>query len=35
MAGLNKMSKEEITRYYLKIISLLADECAAWLNEQK
>ena len=32
MAGLNKKSAAELTTYYMKLIALLADECAEWLN---
>ena len=32
MAGLNKKSTAERTTFYMKIIALLADECANWLK---
>ena len=32
MAGLNRKSKAELTTYYMKLIALLADECAEWLR---
>ncbi|MBO4729990.1 MAG: helix-turn-helix transcriptional regulator [Bacteroidaceae bacterium] len=32
MAGLNKKSTFELTTYYMKLISLLADECTEWLK---
>lgn len=32
MAGLNSRSKAELTTYYMKLIALLADECAEWLE---
>lgn len=32
MAGLNKKSKEELTTYYSRLISLLADESAEWIK---
>lgn len=32
MAGLNKKSTAEMTTFYMKIIALLADECAEWLK---
>ena len=32
MAGLNKKSTAELTTYYMKLIALLADECAEWLK---
>ena len=35
IANHKKKSKAELTSYYLKIIGLLADECAAWLREQE
>ena len=33
MAGLDRMPKAEISAYYMKLIALLASECAAWLQE--
>ncbi len=35
MAGLNKKSAPELTTYYMKLIALLADECAEWLKTLK
>ena len=35
MAGLNKKSAAELTTYYMKLIALLADECAEWLKTLK
>ena len=32
MAGLNRKSAAELTTYYMKLIALLADECAEWLK---
>jgi hypothetical protein len=32
MAGLNKKSIAELNTYYMKLIALLADECAEWLK---
>jgi hypothetical protein len=32
MAGLNKKKPAELTTYYMKLIALLADECAEWLT---
>ena len=32
MAGLNRKSAGELTTYYMKLIALLADECAEWLK---
>ena len=32
MAGLNRKSTSELTTYYMKLIALLADECAEWLR---
>lgn len=32
MAGLNRKSAGELTTYYMKLIALLADECAVWLK---
>jgi hypothetical protein len=32
MAGLNRKSTAELTTYYMKLIALLADECAEWLR---
>lgn len=32
MAGLNRKSKSDLTTYYMKLIALLADECAEWLK---
>ena len=32
MAGLNRKSSAELTTYYMKLIALLADECAEWLK---
>ena len=32
MAGLNRKSTAELTTYYQKLITLLADECAEWLK---
>jgi transcriptional regulator with XRE-family HTH domain len=32
MAGLNKKSTAELTTYYMKLIALLADECAEWIT---
>ena len=32
MAGLNKKSTAELTTYYMKLLALLADECAEWLK---
>lgn len=32
MAGLNKKRTAELTTYYMKLIALLADECAEWLK---
>ena len=32
MAGLNRMSKEELTAYYSRLISLLADESSEWIK---
>ena len=33
MAGLSGKSKTETSAFYMKIIALLADECAQWLKE--
>ena len=32
MAGLNRKSKEELTTFYSRLISLLADESAEWIK---
>jgi hypothetical protein len=32
MAGLNRKSKDELTAYYSRLISLLADESAEWIK---
>jgi hypothetical protein len=32
MAGLSKKSTAELTTYYMKLLALLADECAEWLK---
>ena len=32
MAGLNKKTSAELNTYYMKLIALLADECAEWLK---
>ena len=32
MAGLNRKSIAELNTYYMKLIALLADECAEWLK---
>jgi len=32
MAGLNRKSAAELNTYYMKMIALLADECAEWLR---
>lgn len=32
MAGLSRESKSELTSYYMKLISVLSDECAKWLK---
>jgi hypothetical protein len=32
MAGLNRKSPAELTTYYQKLITLLADECSEWLK---
>ena len=32
MAGLNRKTTPELNSYYLKLIALLADECAEWLK---
>jgi hypothetical protein len=32
MAGLNRKSKKELTTYYSKLISLLADESSEWIK---
>ena len=32
MAGLNKKDPAQLTTYYMKLIALLADECAEWLK---
>ena len=32
MAGLSRKSKSELTSYYMKLISVLSDECAEWLK---
>ena len=32
MAGLNRKSTAELHTYYMKLIALLADECAEWLK---
>ena len=32
MAGLNRKTTSELTTYYMKLIALLADECAEWLR---
>lgn len=32
MAGLNKLSEEELKRYYEKLIVLLSDECEQWIK---
>lgn len=32
MAGLNRKSAAELTTYYMKLLALLADECAEWLR---
>ncbi|MBQ6777035.1 MAG: helix-turn-helix transcriptional regulator [Paludibacteraceae bacterium] len=33
MAGLNKMDKSALTRYYRSLMSVLADECEKWVEE--
>ena len=33
MAGLSGKSKAETSAFYMKLIALLADECAQWLKE--
>jgi transcriptional regulator with XRE-family HTH domain len=33
MAGLSGKSKTETSAFYMKIIALLADECAQWLKD--
>ena len=33
MAGLNGKSKTETSAFYMKLIALLADECAQWLKD--
>ena len=33
MAGLSGKSKTETSAFYMKLIALLADECAQWLKE--
>lgn len=35
MAGLDRMSDAELTTYYMKLIALMADECADWLKSIK
>jgi hypothetical protein len=32
MAGLNKKTIAELNTYYMKLIAVLADECAEWLK---
>jgi transcriptional regulator with XRE-family HTH domain len=32
MAGLNSKTATELNTYYMKLIALLADECAEWLR---
>ena len=32
MAGLNRKTVAELNAYYMKLIALLADECAEWLK---
>ena len=32
MAGLNGKSKAEISSFYIKLMSLLEEECSEWLN---
>ena len=32
MAGLNGKSKVEISSFYIKLMSLLEEECAEWMN---
>ena len=34
MAGLNGKTKTETSAFYMKLIALLADECAQWLKEE-
>jgi hypothetical protein len=33
MAGLSGKSKTETSAFYMKLIALLAEECAQWLKE--
>lgn len=35
MAGLNRKKPAQLTTYYMKLIALLADECAEWLKTLK
>ena len=35
MAGLNRKEPAQLTTYYMKLIALLADECAEWLKTLK
>ena len=32
MTGLNKKTTAELKTYYMKLIAVLADECAEWLK---
>jgi len=35
LSGLGGSPKEDVEKYYAKILSLLSDECNAWLKELK
>lgn len=35
MTGLDKLSEEQLSAWYMKLIAVLADECEQWLRELK